>query len=47
MEECLLIHPENVERAKQGLKIQVAIIARPDWFIEENRCRHVIVETLR
>ena len=47
MEECLLIHPENVERAKQGLKIQVAIIARPDWFIEENRCRHVIVEPLR
>lgn len=47
MEECLLIHPENVEQAKQELNVNVAVIARPDWFMEENMCRHVIIETLR
>ena len=47
MQRCLYIHPDNVRRSRNELKVQVALVARPDWFMAENEVEQVIVETER
>lgn len=47
MENCWYIHPDNIEESKKQLNLKAAVIARPDWFMEETSPMHLIVETHR
>ncbi len=41
----LYINYDRLSRIKNELGIKIAIIARPDWFLKENNCQHLVVET--
>jgi 5'-methylthioadenosine phosphorylase len=45
MEECLFVHPDNLSASREKLDIKVAVIARPDWFMQKGGTTHLIVET--
>lgn len=47
MENCLFINPDNVCKAREKLNLKIAVIARPDWFLQEQNCQHIIIETAR
>src|SRR5437867_1898599 len=44
---CLYVHPDNVQLARRELAVHVAIIARPDAFMQRTSATQVIVETER
>lgn len=46
MEECLFIHPDNIAAFRRNYNLTAAVIARPDNFMQQHDCRHLIVETL-
>ena len=47
MQQCWYVHPDNIERSRKELNVKIAIVARPDFFMQRNDCRQVIVETTR
>lgn len=47
MQECFYIHPDNISQARAELGLKVAVIARPDEFMQRQGCRQMIVETER
>ncbi len=47
MQECVYVHPDNIEHTRRELNLKIAVVARPDAFMQENGCRQLIVETER
>ena len=47
MERCSFVNPDNLERSKNELALELAVVARPDSFLRENECPHIIVETTK
>ena len=45
--DCIFIHPDNATRLREELALSVAVIARPDWFMQETRVRQMVIETER
>lgn len=45
MQECFYVHPDNIVRSRSELGLQIAVIARPDQFMQSSGCRQIIVET--
>jgi purine nucleoside phosphorylase len=42
---CLYVHPDNVIQARRELRLNVAVVARPDAFMERTGVTQVLVET--
>ena len=47
MEKCMFVHPDNLKISREKLDLKVAVIARPDWYMEEKETPHLIIETER
>src|SRR3989344_6757791 len=45
MRKSVYVTPDNIGDFKKEYSPEIAIIARPDWFIKERDLQHVIVET--
>jgi 5'-methylthioadenosine phosphorylase len=45
MQECLYIHPDNVAQSRRELNLKIAVIARPDTFMQMGGSKQLIVET--
>lgn len=45
MENCLYVHPDNIDRAKKELSLKIAVIARPSWYMTTENSLQIIVET--
>ena len=47
MRNCIFVHPDNIDRMKDDLNVSLAVVARPDRYMEANDVTQVIVETGR
>lgn len=47
LQTAYLVHPDNVEQAKSAIDVSVAVVARPDAYIQQADVEPIVIETDR